>query len=308
MKVFRSVDFYIPSKKTVATMGTFDGIHAGHRYVLNHLKEIAEKEQAESLVITFFPHPRIILQPQIDPAFSIHSLEERMEALFKIGIDKLLILPFDLHLASLSSQDFINKILYQKLKIQHFIIGFDHHFGKNRTGGYEELIAFGKMNVSPLEAIPLGDLKLSSTNIRKWIKNGQFQEVNSALGTNYQISGKVIKGDQIGRTIGFPTANIKVQDLYKIIPEKGVYAVKVQIHDKIKYGLMNIGTRPTINAQELRLEVHILDFNEDIYGEKIQIQFLEKIRDEKKFNNLDELKAQIEKDKSWVLSQKFFSE
>ncbi|RNC80120.1 MAG: bifunctional riboflavin kinase/FAD synthetase [Balneola sp.] len=286
---------------TVVTVGTFDGVHEGHRALMEAVVEKAKKRDARSVVVTFDPHPRTIISTRGESIKLLTSLEERAEILESFGIDILLVIPFTRDFSLLSSEEFVKDIIYQKVGISEFVIGYDHHFGRDRSGTIETLeklasrIAFDVHVVSKRE---MGDITISSTVIRKeLLENGDIGTATKLLGRPYFLNGVVIHGDERGRLIGFPTANLQPQHKDKIIPKNGIYAVKVRVDEERYGGMMNIGIRPTFDGSTKTLEVNIFDFKESIYGKTIQIQFISRIRDEKKFDGAEELAAQLEEDK-----------
>ena len=303
MKIYKSINQFLTKKKTVITIGTFDGVHLGHQSILKKLAEAKENGIYETLLLTFFPHPRMVLQQDTSIKL-LNTIEEKAELLDKFGIDNLIIHPFDAAFSNLSAEEFVKEILVDKLNIHKIIIGHDHRFGKNRTADINDLISFGKkygFEVEQISAQEIDEIAISSTKIRKALLEGDIQLANQYLGYSYFISGKVIDGKKIGRTIGFPTANIEVKENYKLLPKNGVYIVSSQINNMMYYGMMNIGHNPTLGENEQSIEVHFFELNEDIYNKNLEISFLEHIRDEKKFNSITELQSQLEKDKAFSL-------
>ena len=304
MKLFQSINNYLSSKKTIITIGTFDGIHIGHRKILNKIIQSAHEVNCESLVLTFFPHPRMILQEDSTVKL-LNSMDEKIGLLQEIGIDNLIIHPFDKEFSQLTAEKFVKNILVDKLQIQKIIIGYDHRFGKNRTADINDLLHFGKkyrFEVEQISAQEIDAIAVSSTKIRNALAAGTISLANEYLGYNYYFSGIVVKGNQLGRTIGFPTANILIKEDYKLIPKKGVYLVKSIIKGDLVYGIMNIGIRPTLNGTNQTIEVHYLDFDEDLYEQQLTVEVLEFIRAEQKFDSLEILKNQIQKDKEKSLT------
>ena len=304
MKLFQSINNYLSSKKTIITIGTFDGIHIGHRKILNKIIQSAHEVNCESLVLTFFPHPRMILQEDSTVKL-LNSMDEKIGLLQEIGIDNLIIHPFDKEFSQLTAEKFVKNILVDKLQIQKIIIGYDHRFGKNRTADINDLLHFGKkyrFEVEQISAQEIDAIAVSSTKIRNALAAGTISLANEYLGYNYYFSGIVVKGNQLGRTIGFPTANILIKEDYKLIPKKGVYLVKSIIKGDFVYGIMNIGIRPTLNGTNQTIEVHYLDFDEDLYEQQLTVEVLEFIRAEQKFDSLEILKNQIQKDKEKSLT------
>lgn len=305
MEVHRLIKNIKTIKNPVLTLGMYDGVHIGHQTIINQLNQIADEIDGESVLLTFDPHPRMVLQPNCDLKF-IYTLEEKEKALEKLGLDHLIIHPFTREFSQLTSVEFVSDLLVNQINIHTLVIGYDHHFGKNREGNYEQLEILSKeygFQLVQIEAVDCDDIAVSSTKVRKALTEGNIDYVNKALGCNYPLSGVVVHGDKIGRTLGFPTANLRVNNL-KIVPAHGVYSVNVFVEDKKYLGLLSIGVRATVtNSQELRIEVNILDFNEDIYGKTIRLEFLDKIRDEKKFNGLDELIEAMHQDKAHALAK-----
>ncbi len=299
MKTFTSTTHFSPSTKTIITIGTFDGVHIGHKKILQKVVAEAKKNNLTSAVLTFFPHPRFILNQNSDLKL-LNTIEEKKALLNSTGLDALLIHPFDQEFANLSPEQFVKKILVDQLKISKIIIGYDHRFGKNRSADINDLIQFGtkyNFEVEQISAQELNEIAISSTKIRTALNEGNINLANNYLGYPYSFSGKVIKGKQIGRTIGFPTANIEIQEPLKLLPKNGVYIVKCLVKNQEVNGIMNIGNRPTVNGTSQSIEVHLLNFDEDIYGLEITVKMIDFIRNEQKFENLDQLKSQIQKDK-----------
>lgn len=299
MKTFSSISEFSTSKKTVVTIGTFDGVHMGHRKILNKVIAEAEVRNEESVVLTFYPHPRFILNENSDLKL-LNTIEEKTELLSKTGLDALIIHPFSKEFANLSAEEFVKTILVDQLHISKIIIGYDHKFGKNRTADIHDLIQFGakyNFEVEQITAQELDEIAVSSTKIRTALGEGNITLANNYLGYPYSLSGKVIHGNQIGRTIGFPTANIQMADTFKLIPKKGVYVVRCLIKDQLVKGVMNIGNRPTVDGTSLSIEVHLLDFDDTLYDFEISVYLLDFIRKEQKFENLEALTSQIEDDK-----------
>jgi riboflavin kinase / FMN adenylyltransferase len=299
LKTFSSISEFSTTKKTVVTIGTFDGVHMGHRKILDKVIAEAELRNEESVVLTFYPHPRFILNENSDLKL-LNTIEEKTELLSKTGLDALIIHPFSKEFANLSAEEFVKTILVDQLHVSKIIIGYDHKFGKNRTADIHDLIQFGakyNFEVEQITAQELDEIAVSSTKIRTALGEGNITLANNYLGYPYSLSGKVIHGNQIGRTIGFPTANIQMADTFKLIPKKGVYVVRCLIKDRLVKGVMNIGNRPTVDGTSLSIEVHLLDFDATLYGFEISVYLLDFIRDEQKFENLEVLTSQIEDDK-----------
>jgi len=305
LKTFWSIlDFKSHTKKNIITIGTFDGVHLGHKSILEKMKNATQNNQYESLVLTFFPHPRMVLQ-QDSSIKLLNTIDEKATLLEKFGIDNLIIHPFDEAFSNLSAEEFVKNILVDKLNIHKIIIGHDHRFGKNRTADINDLIAFGKkysFEVEQINAHEIDEIAISSTKIRKALIEGNIKLANQYLGYSYYISGKVVEGKKIGRTIGYPTANIQINENYKLLPKNGVYVVSSEIDNILYFGMMNIGKNPTIGENDQSIEVHFFNLNEDIYNKNLQILILEHIREEQKFNSLSELQAQLDKDKLFSLN------
>lgn len=304
MKVFKNINEFVPIHNAVVTSGTFDGVHLGHQKILNRLDEVAKSIEGESVVITFHPHPRMVVSLDAADLKLLSTIDEKIELLEKQGVNNLIIIPFTREFSELSSTEFIQKILIEKIGTKKLVIGYDHRFGRNREGGFDYLKANSGQYGFEIEEIPrqeIDTLTISSTKIRTALLDGDTHTANELLGRNYSFKGLVAKGRQLGRTIGFPTANVQVPETYKLIPGDGVYAVKVEVRDEYHLGMMNIGMRPTVNGIGRTQEVNIFDFDDDIYGEKIKVEIIDFIRKEQKFSGLDELKNQINLDKKSTL-------
>tara|TARA_Y100001936_G_C16028397_1_gene643981 strand:- start:373 stop:1302 length:930 start_codon:yes stop_codon:yes gene_type:complete len=301
MKVVKSIENYSSKKKSIITIGTFDGIHIGHQEIIKSLVKESVSKNALSLILTFFPHPRMVLNKNFSIKL-IDTLKEKEKMFEKLGLNTLIIQPFTKNFANISSHDFTKEILVKKLNVKKIILGYDHRFGKNRESSVEDLIQLGltyNFEVEVISAKKINSINISSTKIRKAIELGNFKKANLYLGRNFEINGKVVKGKGIGKKIGFPTANILIEENYKLIPNKGVYLIKAKIKNKTYYGMMNIGNRPTLNGIDETLEINIFKFNENIYGKRLTIFFLEKIRNEIKFDSIEKLGNQLLKDKDY---------
>jgi riboflavin kinase/FMN adenylyltransferase len=301
LKTHSSILSFNSKKKTIVTIGTFDGVHVGHKKILHKITQTTTNSAYESLVLTFFPHPRTVLQTGTKMK-QLNTIEEKKNLIEKEGINHLVIHPFDKEFASLTAEEFVKKVLVDRFNIQKIVIGYDHRFGKNRTADINDLIAFGSQynfEVEQISAEELNEVAVSSTKIRNALIDGNIELANSFLGYNYTLKGTVVKGKQLGRTIGFPTANINVEDDSKLIPCSGVYVVQCEIENQTYYGMMNIGTNPTVEeTNELqKLEINIFDFDTEIYGKSISISFINRIRSEQKFPSLEALKSQLANDK-----------
>lgn len=303
MKLFESINEFQSTKKTILTLGTFDGVHIGHKKILERLTQNTENGKYESLVLTFFPHPRMVLQEKSEIKL-LNTISEKSKLLEKSGIENLVIHPFNESFSRLTAEEFVHSILVNQFHIQKIIIGHDHRFGRNRTANIDNLIAFGAeygFEVEQISAQEIQDVSVSSTKIRKALQDGNMSLANEYLGYAYFLTGEVVKGKQLGRTIGFPTANIQIKEDYKLIPKNGVYAVKTFIGQKEVFGMMNIGFNPTVNGQKQTIEVNLFDFDADIYGEKLEISLLKYLREEQKFGSVDLLKEQLNQDKKTAL-------
>lgn len=304
MKIYNHIDEFKKIHNAVVTIGTFDGVHIGHQKIISRLQEVAKKKKGETVILTFFPHPRMILHPDDLNIKLISSMNEKADKLSALGIDHLIITPFTRDFSNLSPEDYIKEILVDKIGTRHIIIGYDHRFGKDRKGGLTELQNFASDFEFDVEEIPeqdINDVTVSSTKIRNAILSGDVETAAEFLGYTFQLSGKVIKGDQLGRVLGFPTANLFIEENYKLVPSDGIYAVSVEMKaidsdSKSAFGMAYIGHRPTINGMSRNIEVNIFDFNEDIYGQTIRVNFLDYLRGDEKFKSLEDLKIQLEKD------------
>ena len=286
---------------SVITVGTFDGVHAGHRAIMDTVVQKANKRNARSIIVTFDPHPRDIISPGNAGIKLLTTLQERAEILNELGIDTMVVIPFDRDFSLLSSEEFIRDIIHKKIGVSEFVIGYDHHFGRNREGTIETIERLGKelgFDCYVVSKREIGDKTVSSTAIRDAIsEEGNVEQATEFLQRPYRLNGLVIHGDKRGKKIGFPTANIKPEQSNKVIPQDGVYAVKVRINGDWFKGMMNIGTRPTFDGKIRTLEVNLFDFDRNIYGKEVQVRFYNRIRDEKKFDGKDALIEQLEADK-----------
>lgn len=280
----------------------------GHQKVIEQLVNTSKKEKKSSLLLTFFPHPRMVLQENSDIKL-INTIEEKSELLKGLGLDKLIIQPFNHEFSRLSAFEFVRDILVNKLTISKLIIGYDHHFGKNREGNFEQLQEYGEMfgfEVQEISVQNLNDISISSTKIRKALDDGNIEKATDYLGYNFMLSGEVVTGNNLGEKIGFPTANISIKEDYKLIPKAGVYVVRSTIKGILYFGMMNIGNRPTINGKHQTIEVNFFDLDENLYGKNIKVELLKFLRNEQKFNSIDELKIQLHQDKK--IAQKIIIE
>lgn len=305
MRIFEGLIEKMPIKNAVVTIGTFDGVHLGHQEILKTLISEAEKCGGESVLLTFYPHPRMVLFPENSDLQLLQTQTEKLEKLASIGLQNAVIYPFSKEFADLSAERFVEEILIKGLKAKMVIIGYDHQFGHNREGDLAFLKRYAETGCFDLLEIPaeqIDEAYISSSKIRTAVLSGDMSVANSCLGAPFELTGTVVIGLQNGRKIGFPTANIHIEDEQKIIPATGVYAVEIEVSGKFHQGMMNIGWRPTITEEktERKIEVHIFDFQEEIYGESCGIQVLEFIRPEHKFPNLEALKDQIQLDEATV--------
>ncbi len=304
MNVYHSLDAFKKLDFAVVTSGTFDGVHLGHKKILNRLKEIAKSSNGESVVITYWPHPQLILNPENKSIKLLNTYEEREQLLREQGIDHLLRIPFTKEFSQITSEKFIKSILIDQIGTKKLVIGYDHRFGKNREGSFEELKKDGPAYGFDVEEIARQDIDsigISSSAIRKSLLEGNVEIATNLLGRPYSISGEVVMGDQLGRTLGYPTANIAAPSPHKLIPAEGIYAATVNVNNTKFGGMLYIGHRPTLENKKLAIEVNIFEFNENIYGKTIQLNFVKFIRSDKKFNNLEELKFQLARDKEAAL-------
>ena len=304
LKIFHSIKDFSSPKKTILTLGTFDGVHIGHKKILEKVIQNTQNEKYESLVLTFFPHPRMILQERSEIKL-LNTMSEKILLLEQLGIQNLVIHPFDETFSRLTAEDFVRTVLVEQFKIHKIIIGYDHRFGRNRTANINNLIEFGEkygFEVEQISAQEINAISVSSTKIRNAIQEGEIFLANKYLGYHYFLTGTVIKGKQLGRTIGFPTANLKIEEDYKLIPSKGVYIVSSEINNQTVFGMMNIGHNPTVGEEQLSVEIHYLNFEGDLYDQKITVAVHQRIRNEEKFDSFSLLKEQIEKDKIQTLS------
>jgi len=304
LKIYNDLSKYTSNRSTFVTIGTFDGVHIGHQKVIKNLIQRAKKKHADAVLLTFFPHPRMVLQNNHDIKL-INTIDERIKLLEKTGLEILVIHEFSEVFAKQSALDFVRNILVNKLNISKLIIGYDHHFGKNREGNFEQLKEYGytyDFKVKKTAQQNFQQIAVSSTKIRKAIENGQIDKANGFLGYCFMLSGKVVKGKNLGEKIGFPTANILIKEPYKLIPKTGAYIVKSEIENKRIFGMMNIGYRPTVSGKHQTIEIHFFNFKNDLYGKNIQIDVLHFLRDEQKFESVEALKAQLLKDKRQSLA------
>jgi len=299
LKIIRSIAAFNSSEKTIVTIGTFDGIHIGHQKILKDLIRTAKKENKKSVLLTFFPHPRMVLQKDVSIRL-INTIEEKSSLLEKMGLDYLIIHPFSQEFSRLSALDFVRNILANQLNTSRLIIGYDHHFGKNREGNIHQLREYSLLYDFEVEEIPAQDIdnvSVSSTKIRTALKEGRLKTANNYLGYNYMLNGTIVNGKKLGGKIGFPTANLDIKEPYKLIPKTGVYVIKTIINAVLYTGMMNIGFNPTVKGKYQTIEAHLFDFNKDLYDRKVTIELLFFLREEQKFNSIEDLIIQLNLDK-----------
>ena len=298
MKIVREFENYTENTPKVLSLGMFDGVHFGHISIINLLKSVAQENNLETAILTFWPHPRKVFNPN-DEIKLLNTLNEKLNLLENANLDVVFLKSFDENFRNLTGEEFIRQILVEKLNVKHIIIGHDHVFGKNKSGNFELLQKLSKeldFVVQQLDAVKEGEFNISSTKIRNCLANGNIISANKMLGYHYSVSGKVIDGKKLGRTIGYPTANIEVDEL-KLLPKKGAYIVEVYVKNKFYKGMLSIGTNPTVNGDKLTVEVYILDFNKDIYDEEITVKFRDFLHEEIKFESLEKLIERLDEDK-----------
>jgi len=297
LKINKASDYKLLSN-SVVTIGTFDGVHVGHKKIIKRLVNIAKEEQLQAIVLTFFPHPRMVVQKDTNIKM-LNTIDEKTKLLESHGIDHLVVKKFTKEFSRLSAQDYVRDVLVNTLHVKHIIIGYDHHFGRNRTANIDDLKAYGEIydfKVTEISAQDINDVTVSSTKIRNALREGNIKKANTFLGYNFMLTGTIVKGKGLGKQLKFQTANIKIEESYKLIPKRGVYVVKSKIEDEVVFGMMNIGINPTVNGKEQTIEVHFFEFSQDIYGLRLEIEILERLRDEQKFDSLNDLKIQLGKD------------
>ena len=298
LKIVKNIANFYTDEKTFVTIGTFDGVHFGHKKILEKLVSEAKEAGKKAILLTFFPHPRMVLQKNTTIEL-LNTIDERAKLLEKTGLDYLIIHPFDKAFSKTTALEFVKDILVNTFNISKLIIGYDHHFGKNREGNIEQLTEYSHLYDFIVEEIPaqdIDDVSVSSTKVRRALSKGNLKTANNYLGYNFMLNGFVVNGKKIGGTIGYPTANIDIKEDYKLIPKVGVYVVKSLIENKTVYGMMNIGNRPTVNGKHQTIEVHFFDFERDLYGKNLKIELIYFLRDEHKFDSLDSLILQLKQD------------
>jgi len=300
LKIKTAAD-YKRIKDSVVTIGTFDGVHIGHQKIISRLVDIAKTNDLQALVLTFFPHPRMVVQKDSDIKL-INTIDEKAAQLQELGVDHLVVKEFTKSFSRLTALEYVRDVLVNKLKVKHIIVGYDHHFGRNRTATIDDLIEFGKFydfEVTQIDAQEIGDVAVSSTKIRTALHEGKMKIANQFLGYDFMLTGIVVKGKGLGSNLNFPTANIYIEESYKLIPKEGVYLVQSNLNGHQTYGMMNIGKNPTVSQDnKTHIEVHFFDFDGDLYGKTLKIELLDHLRSEIKFPNIDALKEQLENDKS----------
>ena len=299
MQVFENILEYKPSRKSIVTIGTFDGVHIGHRKIITDMVAKGKKENLLPILLTFFPHPRMVLQKDSNIKM-IDTINEKKKIFKKLGVEVLIIQPFTKDFSRMSAIKFTRDILVNSLKVSKLMIGYDHRFGRNREATVKTLKSFGLDYNFKVDEIPAQDIEsisVSSTKVRKAIRSGDFKLVNKFLSRPFNLSGKIIKGDELGRKIGYPTANLKIFEKYKLKPQNGVYLTRTKLNKQTYFGMMNIGIRPTISAKNNQIETHLFNFNGNLYGHEMTLEILEKIRVEKKFESIEKLKIQLDIDK-----------
>lgn len=304
MKTIHGIENFPASEGSIVTIGTFDGVHLGHQQILKQLIDTSQQSKLKSVLLTFFPHPRMVLQPDISMHL-IQTIEEREKALRKTGLDYLVIHPFSEKFSRLSADDYVKQILVDKLNVRKVVVGYDHRFGRNRTASLEDMYNYADIydfEVIEIDAKKIKSTAVSSTKIRKAIGQGDIALANRYLGDPFTLEGVVVHGDKRGRELSYPTANIELQNKHKIIPKQGVYLIQSDIDNQVVYGMMNIGTKPTFDTTNPSIEVHFFDWNGDLYDQTLQVKLLKWIRDEQKFDSVEELQAQIHADERYCRS------
>lgn len=305
MKIYHGLDDFTRLSSAVVTSGTFDGVHMGHQKILARLREIAEKSKGETVVITFWPHPRLVLHPEDESLKLLNTFEEKAALLKEQGIQHLIRIPFTKEFSQLTSEEFIQKILVDTIGTKKLVIGYDHRFGHNREGSFEQLKINGPRYGFEVEEIPRQDVDhvgVSSSKIRKALEDGDIDTATHLLGRPYSLTGRVVMGDKLGRLLGYPTANIEIDTKFKLVPADGIYAATAQHEHDLYKGMLYIGNRPTVNGSKRNIEINLFDFNKDIYGESLSLNFYKLIRGDAKFHDLEELKTQLAIDKVNALS------
>jgi riboflavin kinase/FMN adenylyltransferase len=295
---FKNIDSSLNNYSSVITIGTFDGVHIGHQKIIKRLIKVGKENDLKSVVLTFFPHPRMVLQKNSGLKL-LNTIDERESILKSLGLDQMVIKKFTHEFANLSAHEFVKTILVDVLHAKYIIIGYDHQFGKDRSANIDDLKIYGKefgFEVEEISVQDVEDVSVSSTKIRTALQQGDIATANAYLGYPYFLTGTIVKGKGLGKQLGFPTANVHIEEDYKLIPKNGVYVVKGTVKDQNIFGMMNIGTNPTVNGKQQSIEVNFFEFDQDVYNEKIKIELLERLRDEQKFESLPLLQNQLKKD------------
>lgn len=300
MKIYHGIEDFVQLQYAVVTSGTFDGVHVGHQKIFSRLREIASRNFGETVVITFWPHPRLVLHPEDSNLKLLNTFEEKADLLKEQGIQHLIRIPFTKEFSKRTSEQFIQDILVKTIGTRKLVIGYDHHFGKNREGSFEQLKLNGPRYGFEVEEIPrqeVDHIAVSSTKIRQALEEGEIEIATHFLGRPYSVTGMVVSGDKIGASLGYPTANIEVESKFKLIPADGIYAVTVRHEHRVYNGMLYIGYRPTVSGTRRNIEVNIFEFNQDIYGESLTVYFHKLLRTDQTFAGLEAMKAQLAKDK-----------
>lgn len=300
MRVIHELNPGVQFNHPVVTLGTYDGVHLGHQQIIRTMVAEAKSEGKEAVLLTFHPHPRMVLYPDSHTVRLIDTVEEKLKKLEKLGLDTVILYPFTSKFSRLTAVEFVRDVLVGQIGVKHVLVGHDHHFGKNREGNFQQLLEMGSLygfTVEEIKAVEIDGITISSTKIRNALAEGDMRTVAHFLGVPYQLSGTVIHGNKLGRTIGFPTANIEMDEATKMLPAIGVYAVQIELNGRKLDGVMNIGRKPTVQQTEkISIEVFIFDFSEDIYGETLTVSFYDRLRGEQQFGSIEALKEQLGKD------------
>lgn len=304
LKIYHDIRDFPSIQQAVVTTGTFDGVHVGHQLLISRLKELAQKINGVTVIFTFDPHPRMVLHPEDHGLQLLTTMEEKTQLLREAGIDHLIIQPFSKKFSRMTALEYVRDFLVAQLHVNTMVIGYNHHFGRNREGSFDQLVEFGEMfdfEVEEISAKMIEQINVSSTKTRQALLEGDVEKAAQFLGHPYFLTGKVINGKRLGRKLGFPTANIEIPSPHKLIPKSGVYSVSVQVNDQTYNGMLNIGTRPTVaDSDNCSIEVHLFDFDQDIYGHQLRVDFTSRIRDEIKFNSTEDLKMQLAHDQATI--------
>jgi riboflavin kinase/FMN adenylyltransferase len=299
VKVYSSIDEFPGLTHAIVTIGTFDGVHAGHQHIISRLNDLAVEEHGETVLLTFFPHPRLVLQPEDNDLKLITTMKEREELLRHYGINHLIIQPFSKEFSRISATEFVRDVLIKKIGTKTLVIGYDHHFGRNREGSYKDLEEMAPIYKFRLEEIPehvIDHIAVSSTKIRNALIAGDLKTANTLLGHDFSITGTVIHGEHFGKSLGFPTANLEISESYKLIPAFGIYAVLIELEGENYKGMLYIGNRPSLKGKNRSIEVNIFDLNKDLYGKTLKVFIKERIRGDMFFSDLNQLKEKMKED------------